>query len=639
MTQTRSTQTGIGLALLIALVWPAPDAHAKLSKGQPAPEFELPCTDGKRIDAKSFTASPMSVVIFLGLDSKTSRELTVALGGSVGRNADAGLRAIGIARADEAALASFATQNKLPFPLCSDPNGEVLAAYGAGQVLPMTYIVGPDGRVAKRIAGGGGGAQQVLLAVAEKEFARGRMKVAESFYADVLEEDSSNTTARAGRGYALAGQGKLDQAQNEFDTLAGASSDGARLSKTGLADVALQRGDLETAARNAEAAGDDAYAEVIRGRIAARRGKPDEAAQHFEAASGKKSEFEWQPAMALNDLARVTQERGDEAKAIGLYDKAIAKEPLLTEARSNKGVALERTGKPIEARRVMATARTLAPNNQLVTTLLRRLEQREKDSADVERGKRADALVSDLAKAYRSGTLPPPPDEWTPRAVVVSFIGLEDQLGPQSPAGLVEAFQANLTLELQKTGRFRVVDREMIDKLLAELKLGSSALADPATRLRLGRVLAASVLGTGGFYPAGGASDLKLRLVDTETTDIREILSAKLSSPRQIETFTKGVAAQIATKLAAAYPLRGKVADVDGSEILISIGKKQGAASGMKFKVVEEGKPVEIDGQVLGRRKKTIGTIEVTDVQDGFSAARKLQGGPFRKGHLLMEGS
>jgi hypothetical protein len=230
-------------------------------------------------------------------------------------------------------------------------------------------------------------------------------------------------------------------------------------------------------------------------------------------------------------------------------------------------------------------------------------------------------------------------DDWSPRALVVSFVDFQSKLGPLAREGLDEAFLLNLTQHLQDTGRVKVVDRALIDKLLSELKLGSSELADPATRLKLGKVLAASVIGTGGFYPNESKSELQLRLIDTETTDIRSTLTDDLTDPSAVGTFAHQVADKIAKALKTDYPLKGKIASVDAGEIIVGVGRKHGAQAGLKLRVVEDGEPVKVDGEVVGHKQKTVGTLEVTKVEDGFAYAKAVDGSGFAKGQHLIEAS
>jgi len=155
--------------------------------------------------------------------------------------------------------------------------------------------------------------------------------------------------------------------------------------------------------------------------------------------------------------------------------------------------------------------------------------------------------------------------------------------------------------------------------------------------LKLGRVLAASVIGTGGFYPGAATSELQLRLIDTETTDIRASLSENLGDPASVATFADGVADKILKKLRGDYPLKGKIASVDGGEIMVGIGRKHGAQAGTRLKVVEDGAAVEVDGEVLGHKQKTVGTLELTKIEDGFAYAKPAEGSGFAKGQHVIE--
>ena len=152
-----------------------------------------------------------------------------------------------------------------------------------------------------------------------------------------------------------------------------------------------------------------------------------------------------------------------------------------------------------------------------------------------------------------------------------------------------------------------------------------------------GLIIAASVIGTGGFYPNQARTELQLRLIDSETTDIRATLSEDLSDPAAVATFADGVADKIAKTLRSDYPLKGKIASVEGGEIIVGIGGKHGAQTGTRLKVVEEGAPVVVDGEVLGHKQKAVGTLEITKVEDGFAYAKAVEGSGFAKGQHLIE--
>lgn len=77
-----------------------------------------------------------------------------------------------------------------------------------------------------------------------------------------------------------------------------------------------------------------------------------------------------------------------------------------------------------------------------------------------------------------------------------------------------------LALRIIETARARdlvVVERQKILLAVEELRLGSSALADESTRLRLGRITGARQMVFGGFLTVGNRLRMDLRLVDVET--------------------------------------------------------------------------------------------------------------------------
>jgi hypothetical protein len=56
-----------------------------------------------------------------------------------------------------------------------------------------------------------------------------------------------------------------------------------------------------------------------------------------------------------------------------------------------------------------------------------------------------------------------------------------------------------------------------LNRVLEELHLGSSALADEQTRLKLGKLVGARLMVFGGYQVFGGQMRIDLRLVEVET--------------------------------------------------------------------------------------------------------------------------
>jgi curli biogenesis system outer membrane secretion channel CsgG len=82
---------------------------------------------------------------------------------------------------------------------------------------------------------------------------------------------------------------------------------------------------------------------------------------------------------------------------------------------------------------------------------------------------------------------------------------------------LGEVLAGRVTEAISKKGGFTVVERQRLLLALEELHLGSSALADESTRLRLGKMVGAQLMIFGGYQVSGDKMRLDLRLVNVET--------------------------------------------------------------------------------------------------------------------------
>jgi len=169
----------------------------------------------------------------------------------------------------------------------------------------------------------------------------------------------------------------------------------------------------------------------------------------------------------------------------------------------------------------------------------------------------------------------------------------------------------------------QVVERALLDKLLAELNLGSSELADPNTSLRLGRVLAAKLLASGMLIYQPRNAFLTLRLIDSETSAI-PIVYSKPVNTNNIDRVIKKVSSDILEKIREKYPLQGFVIQKEGDQVLINLGETQGVKPGMHFALLEGGGTIEFKGKKLRRKLVKVGEIEVSSVEPDVSYAKIL---------------
>jgi thioredoxin-dependent peroxiredoxin len=122
--------------------------------GDRAPSFTLPGPGGKPISLDELLARGPVVLYFYPRDETAGCTVEAcAFRDSYDelRAAVAGAEVVGVSRDDERSHAAFAAHHQLPFPLLSDPDGKVHAAYGVGQILGLkdrvTFVIDREGTV------------------------------------------------------------------------------------------------------------------------------------------------------------------------------------------------------------------------------------------------------------------------------------------------------------------------------------------------------------------------------------------------------------------------------------------------------------------------------------------------------------
>ncbi|MDO8144435.1 thioredoxin-dependent thiol peroxidase [Isoptericola sp. 178] len=133
----------------------------RLATGDTAPDFTLPTADGSTVSLATLRESAeQGVVVYFYPAAMTPGCTKEACDfrDSLGALQGAGYAVVGISPDEPARLATFAERDGLTFPLASDPDHEVLEAYGAwGEkknygrtyvgVIRSTVVVGTDGTV------------------------------------------------------------------------------------------------------------------------------------------------------------------------------------------------------------------------------------------------------------------------------------------------------------------------------------------------------------------------------------------------------------------------------------------------------------------------------------------------------------
>ncbi|MBI2118720.1 MAG: hypothetical protein HYT97_03730 [Elusimicrobia bacterium] len=207
-----------------------------------------------------------------------------------------------------------------------------------------------------------------------------------------------------------------------------------------------------------------------------------------------------------------------------------------------------------------------------------------------------------------------------------------------------------LITELVKTGKFIVVEREKVNKLLEEQKLGLTGAIDPNTAAQMGKVLGLNAIVTGAISNFGvrttgsdylitqtkrqeATCTIDVRVVDAETGQILFADSGKGVSKvgsgsflglgtrggyaesiegdalrAAVSQMTINITSQINKK-----PWSCRVADVDGSTVYLDAGMDSGLEVGQKLAAYKLGREIKSPqtGLVIGRTEEKLGELVI----------------------------
>ena len=586
--------------LMVMLVGFRGTADATLSKGATAPAFA------------GLPKKQMGVLYFYKTGAPASEKGLEDLAVLYQQYPKEGIEIIGIHQG-KAGAGDASGVKPPPFSIVRD-DGKLFEQYQVQVLLPTTYILAPGGRIADVIEGRGTG---LIASVAHHALHLKKPPITEEIFNVGLARDPQDKMARADHAEALRKRGKTEQAEAEFVQLA---SEAVILGKTGLADIYRAKGEHEKAMTAAEAVQKQdpksGLVHLLRGNVLARQGKYQDAQVSLrKALDGSLSDPH--QAEAANQLGRIYSDQGDYSTAEKLYREAMARNPFSAEILANQAVILEKRGETQAAKNLYQDALVADPDDEIVKHLAKRMEQNLAFQEDMERQKRVSALVSELVeRASKEASAPTQTDAWSSRPMTVALLGI-DARGVLRE-GMTEALQQAIGQAMMAGGRIAVVEREVMDHLLSELQLATSALADPSAALRLGKILAARLIVTGTLTQMPEGMRLGLRVVDPETSEIK--ISHNDALQENLTAFAERTAETLGRQIRRRYPLQGKIASVETSgTVVVNLGRRHGIVSGDRLSVIEEGEPILSEGRTLGHKKNTVASLTITDVEENLA--------------------
>ncbi len=177
-----------------------------------------------------------------------------------------------------------------------------------------------------------------------------------------------------------------------------------------------------------------------------------------------------------------------------------------------------------------------------------------------------------------------------------------------------------LITALVKEGRFEVVERRLLQKILEKQKLVMAGVVDENSATQLGKLLGVKVIISGSVIKFQNVMEVNARIIDVESASIITAESVKSTTAIKLEDLV----VQMAEKIIKDFPLKGYVVNRNEDSVTIDLGKLAGAKRGMKFVVFKEGKIIKHPrtGEVLDVEKIETGKIEVSSIADKIATAK-----------------
>ena len=176
---------------------------------------------------------------------------------------------------------------------------------------------------------------------------------------------------------------------------------------------------------------------------------------------------------------------------------------------------------------------------------------------------------------------------------------------------------------IKRTGRFRLVDRTQMEKVVRELKLSQAGLTNQAGAVKAGKMAAAEVVLLGYVHETPGSIEVYSRVVNVETG---EILTEKDAYTRRQPISLKKLMSLmrgLSIRLRNQFPMvEGQIATLRGTKVNASMKSRATLKPGTKL-IIFRDKPVvhPKTKMPLGNQTVPIGEARIAKATGGQAAA------------------
>jgi len=177
-----------------------------------------------------------------------------------------------------------------------------------------------------------------------------------------------------------------------------------------------------------------------------------------------------------------------------------------------------------------------------------------------------------------------------------------------------------------KSGRFDVVERTMLQKIIAEQKLSTTGAIDDSSASELGKILGVKVIISGSVLKIDNTIEINTRVISVESGSIIAAENIRGTTNSDLHRLINRLTAKIMRN----FPLIGYIVKKNPKSVIIDLGLASGLAPGTEFIVYKEGAIIKHPktGEVLDVEQILTGRIQIAKISRNVA-----------KGEILSEES
>ncbi len=173
-----------------------------------------------------------------------------------------------------------------------------------------------------------------------------------------------------------------------------------------------------------------------------------------------------------------------------------------------------------------------------------------------------------------------------------------------------------------KSGRFDVVERAMLKKIIAEQKLSTTGIIDDSSASELGKILGVRVIISGSVLKIDNTIEINARVISVESGSIIAAENIRGTTNSDLHRLVN----RLTSKIMRNFPLTGYIVKKNPKSVIIDLGLASGLAPGTEFIVYKEGAIIKHPktGEVLDVEQILTGRIRIEKISRNVAKGKIL---------------